>query len=693
MDERELLARCDTEWRLSEGTSEVSNDRVRAMEYYLARPYGKLAGREGYSSVITRTTMDVIEMMLPSIIEGLTTEDRMVEFAPRSADDEEAAAQETDYVNHVFWRDNPGFLIVYSAIKDALLLKDAYIKTYWDDSYVLKQARYARLSGMEMAMLLEEPTVQPIAHREYPDPDGAMEPVEVVDPVTGMPAVAMQPVMVHDLVVNHVSGVGRERVEVLPPEQVRVSEDSQSIICNEARFVGHTTYVTRSELLAQGIPADVVERLPHFAGRTVRETREKRARYADVRSRFDVTIDQGEGATEVIEIRHAYLQIDWDGDGYAERRHIQYCAGAGAGGVERTVLTNEYVPFVPIYHLSPVLMTHRHTGISVAGMVEDLHEITTVLWRQLLDNLYRTNNPERAVNEDRVADLDEWEMSAPGNIKRVEGDPAAAYADLTVPFVAGASFPMLDLVEKAQHERTGTHAHAMGVKADDLQNVNTGVANQALSMARQRLHLIVRLMAETGFRELFRGIHADLQMNQDKERVISLRGKWVPINPSNWETRDDLVVNVGLSSGSTAEKVAELMSVRRAQIELWHGGGAGELVTKQNIYNTHARLVAAVGLRNPELYFQDPDSEEAQAAQQAKEQARQAEQQRLEEAVRAQLAIELRKIGVDENKLIANVQADRDKSDREWTKLEIESEVDVGGRGVTQPGAPLRVIE
>ena len=34
-----------------------------------------------------------------------------------------AAEQETDYVNHVFMQHNPGFLVLYSFIKDALLSK------------------------------------------------------------------------------------------------------------------------------------------------------------------------------------------------------------------------------------------------------------------------------------------------------------------------------------------------------------------------------------------------------------------------------------------------------------------------------------------------------------------------------------------------------------------------------------------
>ena len=47
--------------------------------------------------------------------------DEVVRFEPVGPEDEAAAQQETDYVNHVFMQQNPGFMILYSFIKDALL--------------------------------------------------------------------------------------------------------------------------------------------------------------------------------------------------------------------------------------------------------------------------------------------------------------------------------------------------------------------------------------------------------------------------------------------------------------------------------------------------------------------------------------------------------------------------------------------
>ncbi len=59
--------------------------------------------------------------------------DEVVRFEPVGPEDEAAAQQETDYVNHVFMQQNPGFMILYSFIKDALLSKVGIVKVWWEE--------------------------------------------------------------------------------------------------------------------------------------------------------------------------------------------------------------------------------------------------------------------------------------------------------------------------------------------------------------------------------------------------------------------------------------------------------------------------------------------------------------------------------------------------------------------------------
>jgi hypothetical protein len=64
---------------------------------------------------------DTVEGLMPSLMDIFAGSDEVVRFEPVGPEDETAAQQETDYVNHVFMQQNPGFMILYSFIKDALL--------------------------------------------------------------------------------------------------------------------------------------------------------------------------------------------------------------------------------------------------------------------------------------------------------------------------------------------------------------------------------------------------------------------------------------------------------------------------------------------------------------------------------------------------------------------------------------------
>ena len=96
--------------------------------------------------------------------------------------------------------------------------------------------------------------------------------------------------------------------------------------------------------------------------------------------------------------------------------------------------------------LTPVLMPHSLVGRSVADQTQDLQLIKSTLLRQMLDNLYLTNNPEKEVVEG-LANLEDLMSSRPGGIKRVKQPNVIRM--LETPFVAGASFPMLDYIDKA----------------------------------------------------------------------------------------------------------------------------------------------------------------------------------------------------------------------------------------------------
>src|SRR6201992_2067054 len=103
------------------------------MDYYLGDMRKHMPAQEGRSRAVSTDVADTIEGLMPNLMDVFAGSDEVVRFEPVGPEDEAAAAQETDYVNHVFMQQNPGFMILYSFIKDALLSKVGIVKVWWDE--------------------------------------------------------------------------------------------------------------------------------------------------------------------------------------------------------------------------------------------------------------------------------------------------------------------------------------------------------------------------------------------------------------------------------------------------------------------------------------------------------------------------------------------------------------------------------
>src|SRR5207253_7325533 len=113
--------------------SKLSHERADAMDYYLGDMTRDMPAPEGRSRAVSSDVADTIEGLMPSLMDIFCGADEVVRFEPVGAEDEAAAQQETDYVNQVFMQQNPGFMVMYSFIKDALLSKVGIVKVFWDE--------------------------------------------------------------------------------------------------------------------------------------------------------------------------------------------------------------------------------------------------------------------------------------------------------------------------------------------------------------------------------------------------------------------------------------------------------------------------------------------------------------------------------------------------------------------------------
>jgi len=136
--------------------AELSTERQTAMDYYLGNMSRDMPAQEGRSRAVSTDVQDAVEGLMPSLMDIFAGSDEVVRFEPVGPEDEPAAQQETDYVNHVFMQQNPGFMVLYSFIKDALLQKVGFVKVWWEEEEREERETYYGLSEDQFMVLSHE---------------------------------------------------------------------------------------------------------------------------------------------------------------------------------------------------------------------------------------------------------------------------------------------------------------------------------------------------------------------------------------------------------------------------------------------------------------------------------------------------------------------------------------------------------
>ena len=584
--------------------SDITEQRQKSLEYYFGEPFGN--EQEGRSQVVSTDVSDVIESILPTLLRTFAASDEIVKCEPVTAEDEEVAKQASDYLNYIFNKDNDGFITLYTLFKDALIQKNGIAKIYWDKSTKRERESYERLSEDEYTMLLDEDGVDVKEHTEYKDTDAVKEKDKVLKEITesGQPIDPMileqienAPIpMMHDVVIERVETFGKVKIEAIPPEEFLIERRAKSI--QDASFVAHRTTSTRTQLIEAGFDQDIVYSLP--ADTQDKYNEEKITRYRNLD--YDYDSNAGEASTDEISIYECYIRIDEEGDGIAKLRKITL---AGTEGY--TVLDNELCDSIPFISVTPIIVPHRFYGRSVSEMTEDLQLIKSTVMRQLLDNMYLTNNNRVAVMDGQV-NLDDLLTNRPGGVVRTKGSPGQVMMPMQTQTINSQAFPMLEYLDTVREQRTGITRYSQGMDADSLNKTATGV-NTILSQAQMRVELIARIFAETGVKDMFLKMFELVVKHQDKERIIKIRNNFVPFRPMEWRNRCNISISVGLGTGSRDQQLSILNNILQTQLkglEL-QGSSAGPMVNLRNIYNTLSKIVENAGLKNPNAFFTDPD--------------------------------------------------------------------------------------
>lgn len=555
---------------LSTTDAELRKDRESALDHYYGRPYGNEI--EGRSQVVTKDLMDIIEWMMPSLLRIFATRDA-VQFDPVGPEDEELAKQETAYVTHVLWKKNPGFMLMYNWIKDGLMQKVGYVKHSWEVEDKVCFEPYTGLSEDQAQMVYQDLQQQGEVDVEGQSqaPDGTWS-----------------------IKFKVKKKYGCEKVTVVQPDEIIVDSKCRADV-KTAQFVGHLRAdLTNSDLLEMGYTRKQLTELTDYVWQN--DIRGENTARDTVGENLDQDNENSDWATRKRRLLECYTYIDANGDGSAELRHYL------AGGNE--FLENEEFPEIPFCSWTPIPVPHRHVGMSIDDIMEDLQRINTALNRGLLDNVYFTMNP-RLVYDENTVDVESLGINRPGGHVKNDGPPQMSVFPVPVQPMAGQILPVIDYTATKLEQRSGVGRMTSGVEADVLAQSTKGAYIDAKSASNQRIEQIARIFAETGLAVLYSAVHRDLCRHQDAPTQFKLKSDWITVNPGEWRERANLTVSVGLGN-SSRDEIRQNLSLMAAAQEKLRAGDPG-LVQSDNMFALFRRFQTEMGFEN-DAFATDPKS-------------------------------------------------------------------------------------
>ena len=579
---------------------QLSQSRKKSIEYYLGDKLGTEI--DGRSQVVSTDVSDTVESILPNLLRIFTASDKVVRCDPVTAEDVPLADQATAYINHVFYKDNNGFQLLYNFFKDALIEKNGFLKIYYDESEKVEHETYKNLTQAEKDALNDtQDEIEEVDEEVFEDEkakeafDKQIEALEAQGLDTSQ--IQKPNFNLYNCKIKRIKKQGKIKIESVPPEEFLIDRTAKSI--DDAEFVSHKVLMTRSEIIEMGFDEEEVMQLPTSSVDIYNNEEIVRQRNIDEYP-VDTPADK---STEKVLVYESYIRYDADGDGIAELRKI-----ISAGDDGYTVLENMPCDNIPFVTITPIPMPHRFYGRSISELVEDIQLMKSTVMRQLLDNMYLTNNNRVAIM-DGMVNMDDLLTTRPGGVVRTKQPPSQVMQPLQAQPISQQAFPLLSYLDSVREVRTGITKQVQGLDPNTLSAKTATGVNALMTQTQMRSELIARIFAETGVKDLFRKIFELMVKYQDKERVVMLNNQYVPVKPTEWKDKFNINIVVGLGTGSKEQQILLLNNILERQIQAFslQGGKEMPMVTLKNMYNTLSKIIENAGLKNVESYFVDPD--------------------------------------------------------------------------------------
>lgn len=551
------------------------------LDRYEGNPYGDEQPER--SKVVSNDVMDIVEADMPSLARVFLGPGEILKFKPNKKSNEEDVKEADSKTKYVNWqvREQPwSFSVLHGFIKNALIQKTSVVKYFIEETTEVEEHKKTGISDEELAIFqesLEGEDVKSIEIVREEENDTEENTVVIKVERTTKTAKLMGVTL----------------------ESFRMTKNATDK--DTASLVGDVSLMTRGELIAQGFSKAEISQIPISGGDI------------DENSRLPEIRDEDEGgpekqgiidswASEEVEIEDLYPLIDFDGDGIAERRHIMRSANG------EVILINEVFNHVPYAVMSSIMMPHKAIGKSRAEITAPTARIKTAILRGVNDNIYAVNNPRMGANKN--VNMDDLLTIRPNGIIRSTSDTPIGndLLPVTIPYIGDKAMQVIQYYDQSRAQTTGSLLASQGLNADDLGKETATRFTGIQDASGAKVELVARVMAETGFRQIFEGF-AWLDSNfQDSKTEIEILGEELAVNPADWKFKHYVVSKVGLGAGDDEAILQTLTALWQLHAQLQANGSP--LTDEVKRYNVLKGMVTASGLPDIAEFFNDPEKPE-----------------------------------------------------------------------------------
>lgn len=522
------------------------------------------------SSITSTDVRDTILTILPSLMRIFANDEHVVFYAARSEEGTEGARQCTDYAGYVFWNECDGFLSMHNVIKDALTVKLGILHVTTIEDTDMTEKSFGPINEAQYQYLLSE----------RPD----MEVLELETDEFGL---------MHCTVRYQISKP-KHMVTPVPPEEFRISKEAKSH--QTARLIGWERQVPMSDLVKEGYDEEW-DLEDYISGPTLVSDE----RY--LRNPALIDIDDGNGILRGL----WFIRVDADGDGIEELRRIETIGNGYEIISDYIVDDHEFALF------GPDPRPHTVVGDCPADLVIEIQKLKTNMSRANIDNLAESNNPKTVVNE-LLTNMDDVLNDEVGAVIRTRGNPNDAVAYTKTPYVGEEILLNLRYLDEVRASRTGITEASKGLDPKALQSTALSGIDAIVSGAQERIELIARILAETGFKRLYTLLLRNICRYPSRERTLYLRGKWVDIKPSTFDEEMNVEVNPTLGKGTDIIRLQALQEVKQTQMTIIEKfGPSNPLCGPMEFANTLIDVLAIANIKDTTRYFKQITPEIMQA--------------------------------------------------------------------------------